>query len=76
MDRGELKNVLGAVNAESQCQGKVRQSLEREAGAFRRDPLEWVWRHPEDEGRRCYKWDADDHWNKRRKRFDIFDIID
>ena len=76
MDRGELEKVLGAVRAESEDQGKARQSLEREADAFRRDPQEWVRRHPYDEVRRSYKWDDDDHYKKKKKRFDIFDIFD
>ncbi|MFM8939192.1 MAG: zf-TFIIB domain-containing protein [Phenylobacterium sp.] len=52
MNPGELKKALGAVEAESEGQGKVRQSLEREADSFRRDPQEWVWSHHEDKGPR------------------------
>ncbi|MCA6223469.1 MAG: zf-TFIIB domain-containing protein [Phenylobacterium sp.] len=77
MDRGELEKVLGAVKSESEDQVRARQALEREADSFRRDPQEWVRRHPYDEGRRSYKWDDDDYYSKKKKkRFDIFDIFD
>lgn len=75
LDRGELEKILADERQVRQEDQDDRRRFDREVDDFRRDPDDWRKRHPYDDREKRYAYEGDRH-RKKKKGFDIFDILD
>lgn len=74
LDRGELEKILGDERQVRQADADDRRRFDREVDDFRRDPDDWRKRHPVDPRDNRHAYEGDRH--RRKKGFNIFDILD